>query len=461
MLRLTLLLLIAIAGSAASSAAQAPRCDSSPLVVTNTNVWTRDAILTDRDVVFRDGRVAAIVRAGRDQHAGLRRIDGTGHTLLPGLIDGHLHFTIAGGLPATNGPRTDLEGLTARQLVRSGVTSGRLHLATLDEAARLKKRSTDPCEAVPRLQVGGPGLSGALQKDYNNFQGVTSAEDAAVKIERARAAGLDWVAIHDADKFAPGVLDAVATTARKAGLRLMAAGSTPEEITAALRIRPDTLDYFDRTPEPRYAPAILDLIKAQTNLVLVPTPGVPYRTAEYLRTPALLERAANFDLLNEADRAFVLANAQKAIAGADGARAQRMMPSLPEKIRQLRALGMPMALGSDAGSPLQFPSGAIWWELEAWRSTGATHREALRAATDGGARVLDQGARGPGQRRSEIGNLDVGSRADFVLYRGNVEDGPFDGARVIAVGKGGVLFLSAPRSTIAARPRDRARATDR
>jgi imidazolonepropionase-like amidohydrolase len=471
MLRLLSLFLLLLAGTAAPVQAQAPRCDSSPLVVTNTNVWTRGTVLTNRDVVFRDGRVAAIVRAGRDTHAGLRRIDGTGHTLLPGLIDAHLHFTISGGLPARDGPRPDLEALTAQQVLRSGVTSGRLHLATIEEAARLKARSTDPCDAVPRLQVGGPGLSGALQKDSNNFQGVKSAEDAAAKIDRARAAGIDWVAVHNADRFAPGLLDAVATAARNAGVRVMAAGSTPEEITAALAIRPDTLDYFDQTTEPRYGAAMLDRIKAQKNLVLVPTPGVPYRTIEYLRSPARLEHPANFDLLSAFDRAFVLANAQQALAGADGTRAQRIAPFLAEKIRQLRALGLPMAVGSDAGSPVQFPADAIWWELEAWRSTGASHREALLAATEGGARVLDQGARGanestrdargPGKGRGEIGNLEVGSRADFVLYRGNVEVGPFDGSRVLAVGKGGVLFLNAPRATSAAMLPDRARTTGR
>jgi hypothetical protein len=39
-----------------------------------------------------------------------------------------------------------------------------------------------------------------------------------------------------------------------------------------------------------------------------------------------------------------------------------------------------MAIGSDAGSPLQFPADAIWWELEAWRALGASHREALIAS---------------------------------------------------------------------------------
>ena len=91
-----------------------------------------------------------------------------------------------------------------------------------------------------------------------------------------------------------------------------------------------------------------------------------------------------------------------------------------------------MALGTDAGSTLHFQSNAVWWELEAWRAYGASHRDALHAATETGARVL---------RADDVGRLSVGSRADFVLYRGNVEEGAFDVNRVVAVGKDGVLFV--------------------
>jgi cytosine/adenosine deaminase-related metal-dependent hydrolase len=47
-----------------------------------------------------------------------------------------------------------------------------------------------------------------------------------------------------------------------------------------------------------------------------------------------------------------------------------------------------------------------------------------------GARVL---------RRTDIGHLRPGARADFVLYRGDVEAGPFDVDRVVAVGRAGAL----------------------
>jgi imidazolonepropionase-like amidohydrolase len=403
-------------------------CDPLPLLVRNTNVWTPDGIQRNRDVTFREGRVATIEPARARPERGIATIDGSGDSLLPGFVDLHLHLTIPGGLPGGAQRATYLQDTAGRQLLRSGVTSGRLHLATIEEATRLKSRSADPCALLPRLQVGGPGLSGAAERDYGNFQGARSREDAVAKIERSRAAGVDWVAIHDADRFAPGVLEALAGAARSANLRIMAAGSTPAEIAAALSIRPDTLDYFDRSDSPRYADELLAAMRAHANLVLVPTPGVPFRTAAYAKAPALLESPDNFELLTDADRAFVTENGRKDLAG-EPARSARVLQSLPVKFGQLRRLGLPMAIGSDAGSPLHYPANAIWWELEAWRSLGASHREALTAATEAGARLL-----GP----PYVGRLTPGSRADFILYRGDVERGAFDGARVVAVGKGGV-----------------------
>jgi imidazolonepropionase-like amidohydrolase len=425
-----------IAGMALALALSAPReaaaaCDSSPLVIRNANVWTPAGILIGRDVVFRDGRVAAVARAGSRRGDEARSIDGTGHTLLPGLIDAHLHLVLPGGLAKRDGAPNPAD-IAGRQLLRSGVTSGRVHLETIENGARLQARSTEPCAPMPRLQVGGPGLSGNSDSDRGNYQGAKTRDAAVSKVERFRAAGFGWVAIHDADKFPPDVLDAIRETARRTGVRLMASGGTAQEIAAALRLEPATLDYIDRTNETLYQTATLDLIRARRDLVLVPTPGVPYRTLAYAQNPDSLDRPEHVEFLDPVDRAFVLGSARKDLAGSPARWAERVMTSIPGKFRQLRELGLRMALGSDAGSPLHFPGGAIWWELEAWRSLGASHREALTAATENGARVLNA---------DDIGHLRVGGRADFVLYRGHAELGPFASDRVLAVGKDGVLFV--------------------
>ena len=421
------ILAILVLAIAAPAAAQI--CDRSPLVLFNVTVWTPEGPLAKRDVIIRDGRIASVIETGSARPNVTRSVDGTGHTLLPGLIDSHLHFSVPGGLP--NPPRVDTDQITARQVVLSGVTSGRLHLATVEDAIRLKRQSQDPCAEMPRLQVGGPGLSGALEKDFNNFQGARSIEDGVAKVEKFAAAGVDWIAIHDANRFPPGVVDAIAAAARKARVRLMASGSTPEEIAGALSINPDTLDYFDRTEQPGYSDATLAAIRTQKDLILVPTPGVPWRMVQYRAQPQRLEEAQNFTLFSPVDREFVLANAKKDLDGPEMKRWVNVVPTLANKVRQLRSLGLPLAIGSDSGSTMQFQANAIWWELEAWRAAGVSHRDALIAATVTGARVL---------KVDDVGHLRAGARADFVLYRGNVEEGAFDADRVVAVGKDGVVF---------------------
>jgi len=50
-----------------------------------------------------------------------------------------------------------------------------------------------------------------------------------------------------------------------------------------------------------------------------------------------------------------------------------------------------------------------------------------------------------GRRRDCDRSVPVGSRADFILYRGDVERGPFEMARVLEVAKDGVRFVAGGR----------------
>jgi imidazolonepropionase-like amidohydrolase len=420
--------ILAIAAAVAQAAAPPPACDRSPLVVRHSNVWTPSGVLTDRDVVVRDGRVAAITPASTRAPAGVRTLDAAGHTLLPGLVDAHLHFVVPGGLPQGTAPGREA-AVTAKQLLQAGVTSGRLHLASIESAADLKARGANECEAVPRLQAGGPGFSGAAQRDYPSFWGVTSTADAAAKVARVADAGLDWIALHDAEKFDPAVLDAIVSAARGRGLRLMGAGTNVAQLEAVLRADPDTLDYFLRDQPAEYPAPLLAAIRRHPKLILAPTFGIQHRVARDAAQPAQLDDPASYAFLEPAERAFVIEAARGAIAKEA---AGRDVPGFQRKAAQLRTLGVPLAIASDVGSPLHFQADGIWWELEGWRTLGFSHREALTAATEGAARVL--GA-------TDHGRLAAGSRGDFVLYRGDVERGPFDARRVLAVAKSGVIFV--------------------
>ena len=407
-------------------------CGAASLLIRDVDVWTPNGLLPGRDVLIRDGRIATVGATGTIAAAGVEILEGRDHSLLPGLIDTHVHFVVPGGLAARGAPAREASAITGRQLLRSGVTAGRLHLASLEEAARLEARGDSACHPMPRLQVGGPGFGGAATADQPQLWRVANVEEADAKVKRVADAGLQWLAVHEAARFAPGVHDASVAAARRHGVRVMGAGTLTEDVRAMLAAGPDTLDYVDTTVA-AYSGDVLRTIAAQRDLTLAPTVGIHERRRAYLASPPLVEAPANFTFFQPAEQAFVLATARSDLAKDPSVlEAPQVFAALRTTLRQLRATGTPLSIASDTGSPLHFQGDAIWWELEAWRRLGVPHRAVLMAATAGGARVL---------RGMDVGRLEPGAIADFVLYRGHAERGGFEARRVRAVGKAGVLHV--------------------
>jgi imidazolonepropionase-like amidohydrolase len=415
----------------------AQECDRSPILVRNASLWSPSEPARYRDVLFVDDRVASIAPRGSTKPtAAMRVIDGKGHTLLPGLIDLHLHLGVPGGLPdaASASPSRHWQ-ITGRQLLRSGVTSGRTHMTTFAAATLLGKDTADPCSALPRLHFSGPEIGGgSALTNTPNFVGVSSPDDAAAKVRRAAEAGFEWVSLYDAGKFLPGELHAITATARQAGIRLMGPIGSADEMAAVLHAGVDTIDDIDTTSATGYPRGLLQTLKSGlAGATLVPTVGYAYRLHAFDQNPHLLDAQANYEFLTPTERDFVASAAKEALTkDTYVVNGRRVYATLRTKFRQLLASGMPVATGTDVGSAAHFQAGGIWWELEAWRAFGARPRDALTAATATGARVLHD---------DRAGSLERGAHADFVLYAGDVEHGAFELARVRAVARGGVLFV--------------------
>ena len=103
-----------------------------------------------------------------------------------------------------------------------------------------------------------------------------------------------------------------------------------------------------------------------------------------------------------------------------------------ERFRQLVAAGIPIAVGTDSGSPANFHIDAIWWDLETWRKLGVPPERVIQAATAGGAKLLNDPA---------IGSIQVGARGDLVLLKGKLNQPGFALDRVRMVAKGGKVFV--------------------
>ncbi|MDD7937452.1 amidohydrolase family protein [Actinomycetospora lutea] len=165
------------------------------------------------DVLVRDGRIAALgadAAAGADEAT--ERVDATGRTVMPGLIDAHTHLTF--GEPTGNDElfnhRTEayssmLSAYNARKVLRAGVTS----VLDADCLWNIGCELRDAIEAGivegPRMRAGGQalmtmlgGTAGRMIKDEGTtgYATVVTGRDVMVnEIRRQIKYGVDWIKI--------------------------------------------------------------------------------------------------------------------------------------------------------------------------------------------------------------------------------------------------------------------------
>jgi len=110
-------------------------------------------------------------------------------------------------------------------------------------------------------------------------------------------------------------------------------------------------------------------------------------------------------------------------------------------LRRVKAAGIPIAMGTDAGNPGTLHGVSVHAEMEAMQAAGMTPMEVLVASTKGGARAMG---------RDDIGTLEAGKRADFVLLAADPLADVANLRKVRAVVRGGVYRTQAELSAIVA-----------
>jgi len=386
-------------------------CDRSPLLVQGVDIWSPEGIDRRRDVLVVDGYIKKVAASGRIKAPkGARVIKADGQVMLPGFVDAHVHFVFPGPM-GDRKPDPVADALAfGRQMLASGVTRARVHLDTMEHAKLLLELSKDECAPMPRLQISGPGfIPGTGNNPNAAVWDVIGVEDAIAKVKREHEAGFQWIAIHEAHKVPEDARAAMVSTARQLGLRILGSGWTQPEVESSLKLMPDTLDYLDVSPTPEYPEELLMAIRAQKQITWVARIGVHERFRAYQENPKLIDDPQNYEFYDAATAEVLRQAVHKAVADRQSDHSKRMdgaYPTMARKFQQALKSGVPLAMGTDVGSPGQFHRNAIWWEIDAWVKHGATIERAIESATRGGARVM--GDNSPGQ-------LTRGAIADFAI----------------------------------------------
>lgn len=390
--------------------------------VAETMVIHADAVVVDAaspargqsTVTVTDGRIVSIQDGFVDGPEGAKMVHLAGKTLVPGLVDLHVHLT---GDPGGDFWKETTEpeewgmvigAKNARLTALAGFTTVREAGSAQHTAFSLRRGTAEGLVAGPRIIAAGPALAiVGGHGDVNGFRPeinellssgytCTGAVECAEKVRKASQNGADVIKITATGgvlsqqgrgleaHFTSAEMESIADTAHSLGLKVMAHAHGARGIEAAARAGIDTIDHGT------YIDAAAMRAMKENGTVLVPTlmafQGISERLGKGIYTPVVEEKVRAV-----AERARVF-------------------------MGEAHRAGVKIAFGTDSGV---YEHGRNAQEFRLMMAQGMTSREALAAATTTAAHVLDM--------ENEIGRIAPGYSADIIAVEGN----PLEDATVL------------------------------
>ena len=379
-------------------------------------------------LIGNDGRIHAIGQlAAMQVPAGTRQIDLPGKTLLPGLIDMHVHLSPAdiGGyryLEYTDSFWPAVGVSTARDMLDSGFTTIRVVGSGEWADVGLKQAIESGYVTGPRIVPAGHALGATgghcddtflppgLQKD-EKLEGIGDNEDELrYQVRRQRKFGAEVIKVcatggvfsrgttPGQQQLSEAELRAIADEAHQWGLRVAAHAHGAEGIKAAIRAGIDTIEHAS----------------------LVDDEGI--RLARERKRPVWF----SMDIYNTE---YTQSEGKKNGVLEENLRKDREIAQIQrDSFRKSHRAGVRQVFGSDVGV---MPHNQVGRQFRVMVEYGMTPLEAIRAATANAAEALG---------RPDVGRIAAGTYGDLVAVDGD----PLTNVRLLekpaAVIKGGELI---------------------
>lgn len=333
------------------------------------------------DVEIREGRFSAI-SPSLPVTPDVTTIDGTGLSLLPGLIDVHVHWTSMGGVS-----RADI----ASQLLLSGVTTATDYHSAPESFApkRLWHKQLVSPHVIYTARTATPGGHGADWGDENMTRLATSPLEGQTAVQSLKQYQPDMIKVFsDGWRYGSGVnnnsininaLSAITAEAKQQNLPVVTHTVTVDGAKTAAEAKVTAIVHAiqDRKADAELASLMKTnkLFYAPTLAVYEPRPDKTQNNTQAQQAMVMYRQAMsrhNLELLNKA--------------------------------------GVPIAVGTDSGIGATPFGESTLRELELLVNFGMTPAQAIVAGTVNSASVLGL--------KEDRGTIETGKRADFVLVKG-------------------------------------------
>jgi imidazolonepropionase-like amidohydrolase len=369
------------------------------------------------DVLVEGGTIAAV---GADLDVGgAEVVDVAGSTVMPGLIDAHVHLAMAG----SSEPDATLEqsrtrvATNARELLEAGVTTARDAGGPAEVLLAQRARCAEDLTAGPQLLLCCEGIA-CLDGHGTEFSGsakivteVDGADSARAAVRRLKQIGADWVKVmlngaNDELELDEDELRAIVDEARLRQIPVAAHASNPKAVALAVRCGVDSIEHGNGIDDD------LAAVMASAGIALVSTSFVYRAGAGCAHSHGGADPLVAFEpRIREQVRSIMsvrVAAHEKAFPAALRAQAR-------------------VVLGTDAviGSV-----GLVADELIALTAVGLSPAQALHAATVAGAELLGLHDRG---------RVAAGLRADLLVVRDRPDQDVSTIAKPVLVMRGGTI----------------------
>lgn len=378
------------------------------LAITGVDVisMTEPGVLRDRTVLIAGDRILRVGPADDvEVPEGVRRLDGAGRILIPGLVDAHVHLLDANDLPLllAHGVTTvlDMSGSEHQLAMRDAVERGEL--------------------AGPRIFTTGPQLKVEVNPVVDFERSATSPEEARRRVAHAAERGYDFVKV-----WGPLASDVYAATLSAAADHdIRVTGHIPRDVglegvlAAGQSSIAHVEEYFNKVFGRRIDDSRLPEVVAATaasGVTVITTLGTYDAIAASIADDIqpLLDRPDR-RLLDPVRRLLWEPGFNRHRTPGRRGEEQEYLDALAFQMviaAELHDAGVPLLAGSDAGElPGLVPGSALHAELGFLVAAGLSEWEALATATVNPGRYLTGDPL--------AGTVAEGAPADLVLLEGD------------------------------------------